>query len=156
MLQVTLYNTSSDPRTLSKTLTAIAAANVEIMDNNNVSNPVLVFDNPQNIRGINYVFIPHFNRYYFAHVEIVSGQLCNIHCNVDVLMSYAAGIRNTKTLLDRTAQKGKYNLYFADDKIRKYAYERTQARYFPLSPLSRDGYCVLITAGGAPAASGGE
>lgn len=155
MLQVTLYNTSSDPRTLSKTLTAIATANVDIMDNNNVSKPILVFDNPQNYRGINYVFIPHFNRYYFAYVEIVSGQLCNIHCNVDVLMSYVAGIRDTKVLLDRTAQKGKYNLYFADDKIRKYAYERTQAKYFPLSPLSRDGHCVLITAGGAPAAQGG-
>lgn len=156
MLSVTLYNTASDPRTLSKALTAIATVNVDIMDNNSVSNPVLVFDNPQNYRGINYVFIPHFNRYYFAHVEIVSGQLCNIHCDVDGLMSFAAGIRNTKVLLDRTAQKGKYNLYFADDKIRKYAYERTQARYFPLSPLSRDGYCVLITAGGAPAAQGGE
>lgn len=156
MLQVTLYNTSSDPRTLSKALTAIATVNVDIMDNNNVSNPVLVFDNPQNYRGINYVFIPHFNRFYFANVEIVSGQLCNIHCNVDVLMSYAAGIRNTKVLLDRTAQDRLSNLYFADDKIRKYAYERTQAKYFPLSPLSRDGYCVLITAGGAPAASGGD
>jgi hypothetical protein len=156
MLQVTLYNTSSDPRALSKALTAIATVNVEIMDNNNTSKPILVLDNPQNYRGINYVFIPHFNRYYFATVEIVSGQLCNIHCDVDVLMSYAAGIRSTKALLDRTALKGKYNLYFADDKIRKYAYERTQAKHFPLSPLSRDGYCVLITAGGAPAAQGGE
>jgi hypothetical protein len=156
MLQVTLYNTSSDPRTLSKALTAIATVNVEIMDNNNTSKPILVLDNPQNYRGINYVFIPHFNRYYFASVEIVSGQLCNIHCDVDVLMSYAAGIRGTKVLLDRTAQKGRFNLYFADDKIRKYAYERTQAKYFPLSPLSRDGHCVLITAGGAPAAQGGE
>lgn len=156
MLEVTLYNTASDPRTLSKTLTAITTANVEIMDNNNVSKPVLIWDNPQNIRGINCVFIPHFNRYYFAKVEIVSGQLCNIRCDVDVLMSYAAGIRNTKVLLDRTAVKGRYNLYFADDKIRKYAYERTQAKYFPLSPLSRDGHCVLITAGGAPASSGGE
>ena len=156
MLQVTLYNTSSDPRALSKTLTAIATANVEIMDNNNVSKPILVFDNPQNYRGINYVFIPHFNRYYFATVEIVSGQLCNIHCDVDVLMSYAAGIRSTKVLLDRTAQDKLSNLYFADDKIRKYAYERTQAKYFPLTPLSRDGHCVLITAGGAPAAQGGE
>ena len=156
MLQVTLYNTSSDPRTLSKALTAIATVNVEIMDNNNVSNPILVFDNPQNYRGINYVFIPHFNRYYFATVEIVSGQLCNIHCETDVLMSYAAGIRGTKVLLDRTAIKGKYNLYFADDKIRKYAYERTQAKYFPLNPLNRDGYCVLITAGGAAAETGEE
>ena len=156
MLQVTLYNTSSDPRTLSKALTTIATVNVEIMDNNNVSKPILVFDNPQNYRGINYVFIPHFNRYYFASVDIVSGQLCYIHCDTDVLMSYSAGIRSTKALLDRTAIKGKYNLYFADDKIRKYAYERTQAKYFPLSPLSRDGYCVLITAGGAPAAQGGE
>jgi hypothetical protein len=111
----------------------------------------LVFDNPQNYRGINYVFIPHFNRYYFARVEIVSGQLCNIHCETDVLMTYAAGIRSTKVLLDRTAQNSLSNLYLADDKIRKYAYERTQAKYFPLSPLNRDGYCILITAGGAPA-----
>lgn len=155
MLQVTLYNTSSDPRALSKTLTAIAAANVEITDNNNVSKPILIFDNPQNYRGINYVFIPHFNRYYFANVEIVSGELCKIQCNVDVLMSYASGIRGTKVLLERTAQDSLSNLYFADDKIRKYAYERTQAKYFPLSPLSRDGHCVLITAGGAPAAQGG-
>lgn len=156
MLQVTLYNTSSDPRTLSKALTAIATVNVEIMDNNNVQKPILIFDNPQNYRGINYVFIPHFNRYYFARVEIVSGQLCNIHCETDVLMSYSTGIRNTKVLLDRTAQDSLSNLYFADDKIRKYAYERTQAKYFPLNPLNRDGYCVLITAGGAPAETEGE
>lgn len=150
-INVGFYNTADDPRAVNKTTSLVASLNCDILDSTNITNPVILVDAPHLHKNINYMYIADFSRYYFAKTEIVNGSICKITGECDVLMSFKTGILNTKALLDRTGNNKYNDLFFADEKIRKYAYERTQARYFPNNVLNRDGYCVLITAGGAPA-----
>ena len=152
-VSVSFYTTNSDPRSINKTLNLVGSLSCDIKDNTSIVNPAMLVNLPATYKNVNYMYIPDFNRYYFCKVDVISGALCQIYGECDVLMSFKTGILKTKILLDRTAN-GKYsNLYLSDEKIRKYAYERTQAKLFPNDVLNRDGYCVLITAGGAPSNS---
>lgn len=152
-INVSFYKTNSDPRLLAKNLTQLGTLSCELLENTSIVNPTMLVDLPATYKVANYMYIQDFNRYYFCRTEIDNGSLCRIYGECDVLMSFRQGILNTSVLLNRCSKKDKYNLYFADDKIKKYAYERTQLYQFPNNPLNRDGYCVLITAGGAAAAN---
>lgn len=149
-INVSFYNTSSDPRMINKTLTLVSSLDCDLLDSTDITRPVILTDNPAALHSVNYMYIANFSRYYFVKTEIVNGSICKITGDCDVLMSFKSGVLATKVLLDRTANDNYNNLYLADEKIRKYAYERTQAKLFPNNVLNRDGYCVLITAGGAP------
>lgn len=149
-INVSFYNTASDPRMINKTLTLVSSLDCDLLDSTDITHPVILTDNPAALHNVNYMYIANFSRYYFVKTEIVNGSICKITGDCDVLMSFKSGVLATKVLLDRTANDNYNNLYLADDKIRKYAYERTQAKLFPNNVLNRDGYCVLITAGGAP------
>ena len=149
-INVSFYNTSSDPRMINKALALVSTLSCDLLDSTDITRPVILTDSPAALHNVNYMYIADFSRYYFVKTEIVNGSICKITGDCDVLMSFKSGVLNTKVLLDRTANDNYNNLYLADEKIRKYAYERTQAKLFPNSVLNRDGYCVLITAGGAP------
>lgn len=150
-INVSFYNTSSDPRMINKKLTLVSSLNCDLLDSTDITKPVILTGNPAALHNVNYMYIADFSRYYFVKTEIVNGSICKITGNCDVLMSFKSGVLATKILLDRTSNDNYNNLYLADEKIRKYAYERTQIKLFPNNVLNRDGYCVLITAGGAPA-----
>ena len=151
-VSVNFYTTADDPRKLNKTLTAVSTASCDLTEPTNIENPSMLVGSPISLKGVNYMYIADFHRYYYCSVDIISGGLCRVTATeCDVLMSFKAGINATKILLDRTSEANLRSLYFADDRIRKYSYERTQAKYFPNDVLDQDGYCVLITTGGAPA-----
>lgn len=149
-INVSFYNTASDPRMINKTLTLVSSLDCDLLDSTDITRPVILTDNPAALHSVNYMYIANFSRYYFAKTEIINGSICKITGDCDVLMSFKTGVLNTKILIDRTSNDKLRNLFFTDEKIRKYAYERTQAKQFPNDVLNRDGYCVLITAGGAP------
>ena len=155
MMNVTLMKNSSDRKALDKTLTTITTVTANPLEDCDILKPRLVLRYNASIELINFMYIPEFQRYYFASCKVQPGGQIEITGEIDYLTTYKDAIKNTKVLLDRTADENLSNLYFADGDIRKYAYERTQNVLFPNNPLNRDGYCVLITAGGA-AYSGGE
>ena len=151
-IQIEFFKTNSDPRALRKNLIPVSTLNCDLLETTTIANPAMVVDLPETMKGVNYMYIADFNRYYFCKTEIINGSLCRITGKCDVLMSFKTGILNTRILLDRTANDELSNLYFNDEKIRKYAYERTQCKAFPNSVFNQNGYCILITAGGvAPA-----
>lgn len=150
-ITVIFYKTNSDPRALEKSLTEIGTLSCELLDRTSIDKPSMLVSLADTYKGANYMYIQDFNRYYYITATIENGSMCRLDGKSDVLMSFKTGIKNTKILLNRTSQNNKSNLYYADDKIRKYAYERTQCKLFPNSPFSNDGYCVLMTAGGAAA-----
>lgn len=151
-VSVKFYTTADDPRKLNKTLTEISTASCDLTEPTNIENPSMLVGSPISLRNVNYMYIADFHRYYYCSVDIVSGGLCRVTAiECDVLYSFRSGINATKILLDRTSEARLRSLYFADDRIRKYSYERTQAKYFPNDVLDQDGYCVLITTGGASA-----
>lgn len=154
-MTVTLMKNSSDRKVLDKQLTTITTVNVSPLEDCSLITPRLVLRYNANIELINFMYIPEFKRYYFAKCTVQPGGQIEITGEIDYLTTYNSAIKNTKVLLDRTSTEKLSNLFFADEKIRKYAYQRTQNVLFPNNPLNRDGFCILITAGGA-AYTGGE
>ena len=155
-MTVTLMKNSSDRKVLDKHLTTVTTVNAHPLDDCSLLQPRLVLRYSANIELINFMYIPEFKRYYFAKCTVQPGGQIEITGEIDYLTTYKDAIKNTDVLLDRTADENLSNLYFVDEKMRKYAYERVQNVLFPLDPLNRDGYCILITAGGAAYNGGGE
>lgn len=155
-MNVTLMKNSSDRKVLDKQLTTVTTVNANPLEDCSLITPRLVLRYNANIELINFMYIPEFKRYYFAKCTVQPGGQIEITGEIDYLTTYNSAIKATKVLLDRTSTEKLSNLFFADEKIRKYAYQRVQNVLFPNNPLNRDGYCVLITAGGAAASSGGE
>lgn len=106
-MTINLYVTSSNPKSLTKALTQIGDAKV-ITPTAQIStlNPVLVLTYNAALLPCNYVYIPRFNRYYFATVSTdIAGRII-LSCKVDYLMSWAAYIKECDANIIRAEQAG--------------------------------------------------
>ena len=83
-------------------------------ENVDVLNPVIMVETSTNLSTYNYVEITELGRSYFMRPEIVNNKLWRLHCRVDVLSTYAAGIKASKALVNRTAKEDKINYYVND------------------------------------------
>lgn len=113
-MHVILYNTTSDNRVLSKNITLIKEIDAELKDVNNVISPTLKIQRFKGWEKINYIYIKHFNRYYYVNtIKQLLGNTILLDCSVDVLMSNKDAIRNLTCIIDKqesssTAYSDKY------------------------------------------------
>ena len=77
-------------------------------------NPVFVVETTDDLTQYNYCEIAAFNRLYFATIRAVGYKLWEISCNVDVISTYATGIKASEALVRRTGKTGKINYYIND------------------------------------------
>lgn len=98
-----LYSNSSEYAALDKelelqlTLTGILREESSIIDPS-----ILVEDLDDYITDINYAYIPEFGRYYFiTNIESVRNHLWRLSLHVDVLHTYADGIRANSGIIER-------------------------------------------------------
>lgn len=89
-MNIVLYNNSSDRRTITKTLETIETINgAEPFGECSVHNPVMRLRPFDNWALVNYAYIADYKRYYFVtEVKIVSGNVLEISCTCDPLMSF--------------------------------------------------------------------
>lgn len=120
-------------------------------ENEDVLNPVITIETAVNLSGYNYVEITEFGRKYFMKPEVVNNKLWRLVCRVDVLSTYAAGIRASSALVSRTAKDDKINFYINDGAL--YTEQREVIEYHRFkksnadAELGTDTY-YLIVAGG--------
>lgn len=105
-MQVTLYKNTSDPKTVSKTLTTIATVSAAPTAAVDILQPSLDLVYSSSLLACNYVYIPAYSRYYYAKLTVMDGQRIIINCNVDPLMSFAAGIRAAAGCIIRSESIG--------------------------------------------------
>lgn len=89
-MQVTLYNVTSDKRRTNKPLTNVIGvySNVNLKQNTSIVNPTFLVSGLTN-NQFNYLYCPYFERYYFVKDPVYcKGQLWEIPCHCDVLMSF--------------------------------------------------------------------
>lgn len=86
-------------------------------ENEDVLNPVITIETAVNLSGYNYVEIAEFGRMYFMKPEVINNKLWRLVCRVDVLSTYAAGIKSSKALVTRTAKQEKINFYVNDGSL---------------------------------------
>lgn len=116
-MTINLLYTTDDPFTATKTTTTVAAG-VTIVPKANLDilSPVVVLAYNASYLGANYAYIPDLGRYYFIRDQILSpGKQIALQLNIDIRMSWDAGIRGCSGVVVRSQSIG--SNYFPDDKL---------------------------------------
>lgn len=108
-MTINLYSTGDNPKTVTKTLSAISSVQGRATQPCNILRPELILSGDSTVNAINanYVYVPDFGRYYFVkdHTTDTAARII-LSCEVDPLMSWAAGIRASKQLVTRSESIG--------------------------------------------------
>ena len=145
-MNINLYRNRSDNRVINKDITLISTYNnVHLKDDTDLANPVFIFDPSFNLSGVNYLFAPTLNRYYYIENVTLSQQRQLVSCRVDVLMTYKTYLLAKSCILGRSTSK--FNTYQVDTDIPQDNENNITTLPFPHGFEGES--LVLIVAGGA-------
>lgn len=107
-----------------------------------ILNPTIEFES--GVETKNYAYIPDFNRYYFCdNPRIIRTGIVEVSMHVDVLQTYADGIKNAPIIAERS--ENLYNYYIADSERKFYQY--TENQYVTVGDLGIPDTPILVTVG---------
>lgn len=106
-MTINLYSNLSDSRYVAKQLTEIGTREILLLDDDNITNPVITLNLFENYSVPNYCYIANFGRYYYiTSAEILTGNRVRYSLKCDVLMSFANEIKSTAAILSRSNSMG--------------------------------------------------
>lgn len=86
---VKIYNNSSDPRKVHKSLTLLKTyADLKVTSENGVEAPTLKLEMFADIHKANYAYIGKYGRYYFLHPTVDNGNTVTFTCESDPLSTF--------------------------------------------------------------------
>lgn len=158
---LTFYKISDDPLVIDKTLgTAVKTlTSVKIKDSTDILNPIFILRYDASIFTANYVYFDDFARWYFIENIEVENERIFVYCKVDVLYTYATGIKNTTAFIERQGATTKADSLLPDPLVpiksnnRIYLdgdgdVESTVAAKWSRVTDDRDGDFVMLIGGG--------
>lgn len=154
-MMITIGQTSDDRRKLSKSFNG-TSINVTPKNPCDVLAPVFILTWNNSFVNANYLYCPDFGRYYFVDdIVILTGQRAEIHCSVDVLMSYRDQILNLNVNVQRNAAERNKLIY--DANYPEEILSTVSVLKFDSAPFGVDGgyNTVLTVIGGANNSKGG-
>lgn len=148
-MNIKLCSSTSEIVAINKNISIIDDVSATIKGALSVENPVLILQYKSDIQpNVNYVYIPEYNRYYFVTDIInLTGGRYEIHCKVDVLMSFKDYILNLSCIIDKQSSKDNANMYLDDGSFVVQSKEFVDTINFPRG-FNDNGEFILITAGG--------
>lgn len=148
-MNIKLCSSTSEIVAINKDITIIDDVLATIKGALSVENPVLILQYKSDIQSnVNYVYIPEYNRYYFVTDVInLTGGRYELHCKVDVLMSFKDYILNLSCIVDKQSSKDNANMYLDDGSFVVQSKEFVNTINFPRG-FNDNGEFILITAGG--------
>lgn len=148
-MNIKLCSSKSEIVAINKDISIIDDVSATIKGALSVENPVLILQYKSDIQpNVNYVHIPEYNRYYFVTDIInLTGGRYEIHCKVDVLMSFKYDILNLSCIVDKQSSKDNANMYLDDGSFVVQSKEFVDTIDFPKG-FNDNGEFILITAGG--------
>lgn len=148
-MNIKLCSSVSEIVAINKDVSIIDDVSATIKGALSVENPVLILQYKSDIQSkVNYVYIPEYNRYYFVTDIInLTGGRYEIHCKVDVLMSFKDYILNLSCIVDKQSSKDNANMYLDDGSFVVQSKEFVDTINFPRG-FNDNGEFILITAGG--------
>lgn len=148
-MNIKLCSSTSEIVAINKDISIIDDVSATIKGALSVENPVLILQYKSDIQpNVNYVYIPEYNRYYFVTDIInLTGGRYEIHCKVDVLMSFKDNILNLSCIVDKQSSKDNANMYLDDGSFVVQSKEFVDTINFPRG-FNDNGEFILITAGG--------
>lgn len=143
-MTIKLYKNYSDNNVLDKSITQVGSdITGTLREDCSVINPVIAIEGLSDLT-VNYAYITEFGRYYFINNIVCKGKLYELQMHVDVLKTYASGIRGNNAVIAR--QQNEYNLYLQDGVFKTEAIPHYEIRKFP-SGFS--GYEFVLCVAGA-------
>lgn len=148
-MNIKLCSSVSEIVAINKDVSIIDNVSATIKGALSVENPVLILQYKSDIQSkVNYVYIPEYNRYYFVTDIInLTGGRYELHCKVDVLMSFKDYILNLSCIVDKQSSKDNANMYLDDGSFVVQSKEFVDTINFPRG-FNDNGEFILITAGG--------
>lgn len=126
MSRLTFFQNSADNNIVDKTnyLTHLGYSDdnivkADIVDDCSIKTPVFLLGSfPFDFSHCNYLYCSDFGRYYYINDVVVKNNgMTELPCSVDVLMTYASGIRDLYTIVERQEQVDNCNPYIVDDLV---------------------------------------
>lgn len=135
-MNVKFYKNYSDKIVVDKNISQVGSTITDavIKEDISIMDPVFLLRDftSFNPATCNYCYISELNRYYYiTDIVILDYQLYEVHCHVDVLMSFKSGIRSNSAVISRQEQKGNYNLYLQDGVFKTEAFPNISVLQFP-------------------------
>lgn len=127
-MTIKLYSNTSDKIVVDKSITQVGAdITGTLREDCSIIDPIIKMET--NPIGSNYAYISEFGRYYYINNIVCTGKLFEVHMHVDVLKTYAAGIRANNAVVSR--QEKQYNLYLQDGVFKEQANPHYEIKKFP-------------------------
>lgn len=149
-MNVTLYSNSSDNNVVDKTLTSIATKTVNMKEDCSLLNPsfILSANSLSELKNCNYMYVEDLGRYYYINnIQFMRGNIYQVDCHCDVLMSFKSQYRSKSAIIRR--QQNNFNLYLNDQMYRVYNKERIQTKKFTgKNDLDKNLRILISVAGG--------
>ena len=146
-MTIQLCNTADENNVINKTIATVDTVTATIKGDSSIITPTLILEYKAPLIGVNYVFIPDWNRYYFVRdMRVSTGGRYEIDLYVDVLQSFKEQILKCGVILSDTEQTG-LNNYLPSESFVVNCKHKTDIVNFS-SGLLDNGEYILITAGG--------
>lgn len=128
---IVLQTNNSEPNRITKSVSDIATVSGVLKEETSIINPVIKIEcDLSTVTGCNYLSIPSFGRSYFVNnIRSVRNGLVEFSCHVDVLSSFADGIRSNTAIVKR--QENNWNLYLNDGSFKVYQNPNVLTKAFP-------------------------
>lgn len=128
---VALQSNSSPKNQLDKSISGILSVSGTLKEGTSVVDPVILIQAPlSTLVNANYMTISAFGRSYFiTDIRSIRNDLVEVSGHVDVLSTYAAGIRGNNAIIYR--QENDWNLYLDDGSFQVYQNPSVLTRPFP-------------------------
>lgn len=142
-INIVLYVNSTEKNALDKDISIVYSDSIIVKDEMSIFSPSFYLNTSTDLTGCNYAKVGE--RYYFAVITLVSGNLYKIDCQCDRLMTFKDQIRQQTGLIRRNMNQ--YNRYLPDERVKVNAYESVKTLEFP-SGFSKTLQYYLVTIGG--------
>lgn len=128
---VALQNNASPKNQLNKSVSGVLSVSGTLKDGTSVIDPVILVQAPlSTLVNANYMTITAFGRSYFiTDIRSIREGLVEVSGHVDVLSTYASGIRGNSAVIYR--QENDWNLYLDDGTFQVYNNPNVLTRPFP-------------------------
>ena len=113
IMNITLYNNTSDKRYVNKALTHIATRRCQLKESTDILRPVVIVKKNNILLTANYCYIDTFKRYYYIEQSTMLADIIQLSLTVDVLMSHQLNIKNLNCLIKKNEYN--YNPYYIDN-----------------------------------------
>lgn len=145
---VTLYTNSSDPNEMNKSIALVGTASCDIKSQLDIENPVIDIMGGS-YTNVNYVYIEHFKRYYYAKYLGGTSNRATFECQSDPLMSFKAGILSSPAVIEKNSWH--YDKYIPDGDMPVESRTVRSTFVFPNNPFSGTDNCYVLTTIGSGA-----